>query len=51
MTWTDIGGEGIVRAGDSLTITRPGRLPLSTTFTFYLLRSDGSQTASVTWAT
>jgi len=49
ITWTDLGGEGTVNAGDRFTIGF-STLPTSgATLTFYLLYSDGSQVQSVAW--
>jgi flagellin-like protein len=51
--WTDIGGEKTVNPGDSFRVTG-NNLPLSpaaTSYTFYLLWSDGSSIQSTTWST
>jgi len=51
ITWTDIGGEATVNAGDTFRITTAGGLPSASTFTFFLLWSDGSQIQSSSWTT
>ncbi len=51
VTWTDIGGERTLNGGDSFTVTRTGGLPAASSYTFYLLWSDGSQIANVSWQT
>jgi len=51
--WTDIGGEKTVNPGDNFRVTG-NNLPLSpaaTSYTFYLLWSDGSSIQSTTWST
>ncbi len=49
--WTDIGGEGFVNQGDSFTITRTGGLPAGSSYTLYLLWSDGSSLTSTSFST
>src|SRR5438445_324422 len=51
--WTDIGGEKTVNQGDSFRVTG-NNLPLTpaaTSYTFYLLWSDGGSIQSTTWST
>src|SRR5205809_5565069 len=51
--WTDIGGEKTVNPGDNFRVTG-NNLPLSpaaTSYTFYLLWSDGSSIRQSTWST
>ncbi len=52
VTWTDIGGEKTLNGGDSFTVTHaaPG-MPAASSYTFYLLWSDGSQITSTTFST
>jgi len=47
--WTDIGGTGTVKGGDLITIAFPSAPATSTTLTFYLLYSDGSQVQTQIW--
>jgi len=50
--WTDIGGERTLNAGDNFRVTGNNiALPAATSFTFYLLWSDGSSIQSTPWAT
>jgi flagellin-like protein len=50
--WTDIGSEKTVNNGDSFRVTGANiPLPAATSFTFYLLWSDGSTIQSIPWAT
>ena len=50
--WTDIGGELKVNSGDTFRVTGNNiALPAATSFTFYLLWSDGSQIQSTAWST
>ena len=50
--WTDIGSEKTVNNGDSFRVTGANvPLPAATSFTFYLLWSDGSTIQSTPWAT
>ena len=50
--WTDIGGEGTFNAGDTFRVTGNGvALPSNSSFTLYLLWSDGSQIQTVAWNT
>ena len=56
VNWTDIGGEGTLTGGDAFTLTQTNLLgtpylplPGTSTFTFYLLWSDGSQISSVSF--
>jgi hypothetical protein len=50
--WTDIGGEGTLNAGDLYMVSiANGTWPSGTSMTFYLLWSDGTQIASVSWET
>src|SRR5437773_5864170 len=51
--WTDIGGEKTVNPGDNFRVTG-NNLPLSpaaTSYTFYLLWSDGSSIQQSSWST
>src|SRR5213079_2161742 len=51
--WTDSGGEKTVNPGDNFRVTG-NNLPLSpaaTSYTFYLLWSDGSSIQQTTWST
>ena len=50
ITWTDVGGEGVLNGGDRFRVTSTGGVPTSTVYVFYLLWSDGSvvQTAQYT---
>src|SRR5437870_5360024 len=47
--WTDLGGTGTVKGGDIITIAFPSAPATSTSLTFYLLYSDGSQVQSKVW--
>jgi len=50
--WTDIGGEKTLNAGDNFRVTGNNiALPAATSFTFYLLWSDGSSIQSTPWST
>ena len=49
ISWTDLGGEGTVNAGDTLTIAFPSAPATGTSLTFHLLYSDGSQIQSISW--
>jgi flagellin-like protein len=50
--WTDIGGEKTVNSGDNFRVTGNNvALPAATSFTFYLLWSDGSSIQSTPWST
>ena len=50
--WTDIGGEKTVNSGDNFRVTGANvALPAATSFTFYLLWSDGSSIQSTVWST
>jgi archaeal type IV pilus assembly protein PilA len=50
--WTDIGGEKTVNPGDQFRVTGNNiALPSATSFTFYLLWSDGSSIQSTPWST
>ena len=50
--WTDIGGEKTVNPGDQFRVTGNNvALPAATSYTFYLLWSDGSSIQSTPWAT
>jgi len=50
--WTDIGGEKTVNPGDQFRVTGNNvALPGATSYTFYLLWSDGSSIQSTPWAT
>ncbi len=51
ISWTDIGGEGLLNAGDRFRVTASGGLPASTVFTFLLLWSDGSVIQTITYTT
>lgn len=58
VNWTDVGGEGTLNGGDSVTITQTSAtgtsylpLPAAASFVFYLLWSDGSQIMSVSFQT
>ncbi len=42
ITWIDPGGERTLNGGDRFEITRTGGLPSASSFTFYLLWSDGT---------
>lgn len=50
--WTDIGGDVTLNAGDTFRVSG-NLLPLpgASTFTMYLLWSDGAQIQSVSWST
>ena len=50
--WTDIGGEGTLNAGDTFRVTGDNvALPSNSSFTLYLLWSDGAQIQTVAWNT
>lgn len=50
--WTDVGNTGSLAQGDLITIrAASGTLPAESSFTFYLLWSDGSVVASASWMT
>src|SRR5206468_11300031 len=50
--WTDIGGEKTVNPGDQFRVTGNNvALPAATSYTFYLLWSDGSSIQSTPWST
>ena len=51
INWIDFGGEGILSAGDAFEITAPGGLRPSTTYTFYLLWSDGTVLRTLAFTT
>lgn len=51
ITWTDVGGEGDLTAGDQFRVTRAGGLPRNADFTVRLLWIDGSQIQSATYST
>src|SRR5947209_13266578 len=42
IAWLDPGGERTLNGGDTFQVTRSGGLQASTTYTFYLLWSDGT---------
>ncbi len=42
IAWIDPGGERTLSGGDRFEITRTGGIPISSSFTFYLLWSDGN---------
>ncbi len=50
IAWIDPGGGGL-NGGDRFEITRAGGIPISTTFTFYLLWSDGSAIQTLAYTT
>jgi flagellin-like protein len=50
--WTDIGGEKNVNQGDSFRVTGNNvALTAASSYTFFLLWSDGSQVQSTLWST
>ena len=50
--WTDIGGERTVNGGDTFRVTGNGvALPAATSFTFFLLWSDGASIQQSAWST
>lgn len=52
VTWTDVGGEGNLGAGDTFLVSCAGAaLPSHASFRFVLLWSDGSQVQSLDWTT
>ncbi len=51
VTWTDLGGEGDLTAGDGFTVTKGGGLPPATEFTVFLLWNDGSLIQSASYTT
>ncbi|MEK6986927.1 MAG: type IV pilin N-terminal domain-containing protein [Candidatus Thermoplasmatota archaeon] len=51
VAWTDIGGEKTLNGGDSFTVTRAAGLPAQSSYTFFLLWSDGGQVTSTTFST
>jgi flagellin-like protein len=51
VTWIDPGGERTVNGGDRFEITRTGGIPISSSFTFYLLWSDGTVIQSQAYTT
>lgn len=52
VTWTDVGGEGNLGAGDTFLVSDSGApLASHTSFRFVLLWSDGSQVQSLDWTT
>lgn len=48
-TWTDLGAEGQLTAGDVFQVTRTGGLLDGTAHTLVLLSTDGSRIASATY--
>lgn len=52
VTWTDLGGTGLVNSGDSITIQATGgSFPASTSYAFFLIWTDGTALQSVSWST
>ena len=51
VTWTDVGGEGSLTAGDQFRVTRTGGLLANTDYTVRVLWSDGSQIQSALYHT
>lgn len=52
ITWIDTGGERTINGGDTFRVTGQGiSLPGTTSFTFYLLWTDGSAVQKETWTT
>jgi len=50
--WTDIGGEGTVNGGDTLRVTGNNvALTTGSSYTLFLLWSDGSQIQTAAWLT
>ncbi len=48
--WQNPGGSGVVSQGDHLVITATGAYTSGTTYAFFLIWTDGSILASVSWA-
>ena len=52
ITWTDVGGRGVLTSGDSFLVTGgTAPLPQGHTYRLALLWTDGSAIATVAWAT
>ncbi len=52
ITWTDVGGAGVLAQGDPITVAAAsGPLPPGTAYAFYLVWSDGGVVQSVAWTT
>lgn len=51
MVWTDNDSGGTMTSGDRITVTAPGGFAPSTTYTFLLLWSDGTEITAGVWAT
>lgn len=52
ITWTDVGGRGLLAGGDSFLVTGgTAPLPLGHAYRLALLWTDGSAIASVSWST
>lgn len=50
IAWHDVGGAGVVTGGDPITITAAtGSFAPGTTYTFFLIWTDGSVAQSATW--
>ncbi len=51
ITWTDLGGEGRLTAGDSFRVTRTGGVPANTDFVVSVLWTDGAAVGSRDYST
>lgn len=52
VSWSDLGGTGTLSGGDPIQVrAAEGPLPVATSFTFYLIWSDGSVLQTISWTT
>ncbi len=50
VSWMDSGGDGLVDAGDLFVVGYPTSLTAGTAVTFYLIWTDGTALASLSWS-